>query len=693
MIQNAYRLHASRGFMKAMRLARQLQQRRLLAAVSIQRVLRGHRGRAEAEVQRELAKLDVIARPLFQKEARFAGLVEDLEARVATLQAELTAGEADEVELTTELEKTMQIKTKYHDSSRITGTPQRYLTQFLQIQLADQLRARRVALAMDRRTMETLLSQLNDAQKQLRAVRRELEPLTVGVVLQTRERRTKRLQTKVRRERVAATNIQRVFRGYRVRSAVSEGANCWIEATADGGAGVYYYNTFTGESRWRKPLAMSIFGDTFMQPMTVDATPARRNSTSPTSATVTVSEGSGRRETAWYEAFDDRVGRAYYYNAKTKEYQWDRPDLVLSFLTDTRSARQRREWLENIAEDGDVPAFVASSTLRNQLGEWEHRVDRLSENAFYYHPPTAELRVSLSPRSVHNSLMPSSSEQASVESSSPSVSSRSRRSARSVKTETPRSLEWQYRYGFTYDSDGALVPYDGDAATRPVWTEHVDDTSGMTSYYNHVTQEYRWEPPPELGLSFEEYAQTTNASRAWLEAAKAEENSGEALSARSTGRRLTARATRRRSLGQKWVEYVDPDSGHTFYCNEITGETRWSLSPRSARDATDQPARSPSRCTLKCDACGTSQCRIHPVRRTCRGSRQRWTSATGERSMPSCSRSCCASKASWSQSARARSVDEKAMGDWQTMTDAQGNTYYYNSVTGETTWSLSGSNN
>ncbi|KAJ0405294.1 hypothetical protein ATCC90586_007333 [Pythium insidiosum] len=682
-IQNAYRLHASRGFMKAMRLARQLQQRRLRGAVTIQRVLRGHRGRAEAEVQRELAKLDVIARPLFQKEARFAALVQDLETRVATVEGDVKAGEADEAQLAAELEKTMQIKTKYHDSSRITGTPQRYLTQFLQIQLADQLRARRVALAMDRRTLETLLSQLSDAQKQLRAVRRELEPLTVGVVVQTRERRTKRLQTKVRRERVAATNIQRVFRGYRVRTAVSEGANCWIEASADGGAGVYYYNTFTGESRWRKPLAMTIFGDTFLQPLQVEAPATTANGSH-----AATTDGSARSQrTAWYEAFDDRVGQAYYYNAKTKEYQWDRPELVHSFLTDTRSARQRREWLENITEDGDVEAFVASSALRNQLGEWEHRVDPLSENAFYYHPPTAELRVSLSPRSVHQSLSPASSE-VPVETSSSvaaSASSRSRRSARSVKTETPRSLEWQYRYGYTYDSDGGLVPYDGDASARPVWTEHVDETSGLTYYYNHVTQEYRWERPPEFGLSFEEYAQTTNTSRAWLEAAKAQladDSSTGELSARSSGRRLTARATRRRSLGQKWVEYIDPDSGHTFYCNEITGETRWSLSPRSARDKTDQPGEISIALYTQ-----VKRLRDEPVAYSSRETHMAWLeTAMDERDWRKVD--ALVQQILLREQSEVVAARQQPAGDWQTVTDTQGNTYYYNSRTGETTWNL-----
>jgi hypothetical protein len=38
---------------------------------------------------------------------------------------------------------------------------------------------------------------------------------------------------------------------------------------------------------------------------------------------------------------------------------------------------------------------------------------------------------------------------------------------------------------------------------------------------------------------------------------------------------------------------VDADSGNAYYYNEVTGETRWSLSPRSARDDADHDDQIP----------------------------------------------------------------------------------------------------
>ncbi|KAH7476388.1 hypothetical protein KRP22_000228 [Phytophthora ramorum] len=436
-IQAAYRIHASRGFMKAMKLALAAQLRRVKAATDIQRLTRGHRGRAEAELRRELQRFRHQAKPLFAKEARLQALVHDLNEKVEQLQRKLTADEEEERALTLELEKTLQIRTKYHDSSRITGTPQRYLTQYLQVQLADQLRAKRTEIALDERAFETLTTNLNDAQKQLRGVRRELEPLTEGVIKKTRENRVKRLQDKVRHERRAATTIQKVFRGFRVRSAVREGGNCWTQMVSPDNARPYFYNALTGATRWHRPLAMDIFG--------------------------------------------------------------------------------------------------------GQLAE---------------------------PQSVHKPLGDSTD------------TMNSRRSTGSIGT--TRSLQWQYRYGYEYDADGKLVK-SSRSQPRPIWTEHTDPDCGMAYYYNVLTNEYRWEKPADFDINYEAFASGRSASssaRKWFEMAHQKQNADGSSS-------LSSRSSKTRAFGKKWVELVDPETQNTYYYNEVTGETRWSLSPRSALDTSD----------------------------------------------------------------------------------------------------------
>lgn len=586
-IQAAYRMHASRGFLKTMRMTMIAQRKRLGAATDIQRVVRGHRGRAECEVQRELRKLESQARPLFAKQARLQALADDQRDKVDALTRKAQADEEEERALTAELDKTMKIKTKYHDSSRITGTPQRYLTQYLQVQLADQVRAKRIEVALNARTLETLATALSEAEKQLRVVKRALEPLTDGVIAKTKENRSKRLQETVRRQRRAAVNIQRVFRGFRVRCAVREGGNCWIQlwttteekaAAAAAAPRAYYYNALTGVTRWSRPLAMDIFHDAFAEPMVVQ--------TSDVGATMEQQSSSSRIDGAWYEAFDDALQATYYFHSGTKEYQWETPPPTIlgnALFTEHESSRRRRAWLEeqqqqcaaNADEDdgGDdgsgLEELLAQTIVRGaRLGQWEKRVEPISEHFFFYHPRTGELRASLSPRSVHASIG--------------DASMSARRTARSISGRRQRPLHWQYRYGYEYDATGSLVP---SQQPRPVWTEHLDADSGMMYYHNALTNEYRWEKPADFAASYEQHVSRPNASREWFQSAVQLQQE----SSRSTGsaRLLTSRSVKTRTLGKKWVECVDPDTRNTYYYNEITGESRWSLSPRSARDTAD----------------------------------------------------------------------------------------------------------
>lgn len=586
-IQAAYRMHMSRGFMKAMKLTMLAQRKRLQAAMNIQRVLRGHRGRADCEVQRELRKLEAQAKPLFAKEARLAALVDDQRDRVESLGRKMHADEDEERMLTLELEKTVKIKTKYHDSSRITGTPQRYLTQYLQVQLADQLRAKRIEIALGARNMETLTATLSDTEKQLRVVKRSLEPLTDGVIKKTKENRSKRLQETVRHQRRAATAIQRIFRGYRVRCAVREGGNCWIRmwTTEKNGAPgrEYYYNAFTGVTRWSRPLAMDIFHDDFAKPIEIEdgqqgaVVSQRQDQDAPATGTSRLS--SERTGGAWYEAFDDAIQAAYYFHSGTKEYQWDKPaNLDHSFFTESLSSRKRKDWIDEQLEDLDE--LLATTIVRgSMLGQWEKRVEPISEHFFFYHPPTRAVRASLSPRSVH----------ASISGNSTSAAMQStRRSARSVSysgdgSASTRPLHWQYRYGYEYDASGKLMQ---SSRQRPVWTEHLDSESGFMYYFNALTNEYRWEKPEDFSATYEQFVSQPNSSREWFNSQQ-QASGGDMENAAMSSRVLTSRSVKTRSLGKKWVEYVDPETQNTYYYNEITGETRWSLSPRSARDTSD----------------------------------------------------------------------------------------------------------
>ncbi|KAF4150096.1 WW domain-containing protein [Phytophthora infestans] len=575
-IQAAYRVHASRGFMKAMKLAVASQLRRVKAATDIQCLIRGHRGRAEAELWRELQRFRHQAKPLFAKESRLQSLAVDLNDKVEQLQRKITVNEADERSLMLEVEKTLQIKSKYHDSSRITGTPQRYLTQYLQVQLADQLRAKRTEIALDEQVFETLTTNLSDTQKQLRGIRRQLEPLTQGVIKKTRENRVKRLQDKVRHERRAAITIQRLFRGFRVRAAVREGGNCWIQMVSPDNGRPYFYNVLTGATRWHRPLAMDIFRDEFAEPMTGSTevpAPATENAVQPHCSRPSFSDQqstNGNKQEAsscnWYEAFDDKIQAPYYFNSQTKEYQWDKPDTIENaYFTDTQASRKRQDWLQEQLHDRE--GLLASTQVRLPvLGQWERRVDPFTEYIIFYHPPTGMIKASLSPRSVHASLGDKTMSL--------------RRSARS--TGTSRSLHWQYRYGYEYDANGNLVT-SSRSQSRPIWTEYTDPDNGMAYYYNALTSDYRWKKPENFEISYDAFASgrsATSSARKWFEMVHQKVND-------DGSNYLTPQSSKSRTLGKKWVEHINPETQYTYYYNEVTGESRWSLSPRSARDTSD----------------------------------------------------------------------------------------------------------
>lgn len=94
------------------------------------------------------------------------------------------------------------------------------------------------------------------------------------------------------------------------------------------------------------------------------------------------------------------------------------------------------------------------------------------------------------------------------------------------------------------------------------WLEMKDAQHNLTYFYNNSSQLYRWSEPAE----FEEEGADTNSD--WFDAQDTESlvaNSG------PTGRDIGF-----------WKELAEQDVGETFYAHKLSGEVRWSLSPRSA---------------------------------------------------------------------------------------------------------------
>lgn len=136
-IQRVFRGGRSRTKLKSMydELARILRINR--AAINIQRLFRGHKGREVCEVELALKGMEGKAGPLFlllrsleEKSQNTTRMVSKLESFV-----NLTQNEADEIER--ELLHATKTTSKFTDSKRVNGIPQRFLTKFLIVRLQD----------------------------------------------------------------------------------------------------------------------------------------------------------------------------------------------------------------------------------------------------------------------------------------------------------------------------------------------------------------------------------------------------------------------------------------------------------------------------------------------------------------------------------------------------------------------------
>ncbi|ETV88806.1 hypothetical protein H257_00298 [Aphanomyces astaci] len=364
-IQSMCRGYVSRNFMKTMKMVLAAQEKRDKSLALLQRMFRGYKGRERAEVHVELRKLEVVAKPLFVKIQTYGARVADLTTKVDTLRRALKADQADEAELMTELDKTMTIKSKFHDSARITGAKQRYLTRYLQVQLADQLQKKRMAVAVQSRNLEIAVAECSEAEKQLRSAKRELQPLTEGVERKTKENRVTRLQVKVRREKKSATAIQRHFRGFRVRAAVGEGANRWLELFDPTLNRKYYYNAWSQVRRIVRPLAMDIFHDELVPPW-------KSNNTS---------------TDKWFQCLDEGSGMFYYFNGHTHEYRWEAP-----------TPEQSRD----LFDAQPLDELTQRATSRRSIGHsaWEEMMDPETGVVYYHNANTSESVWSLPPQQV-----------------------------------------------------------------------------------------------------------------------------------------------------------------------------------------------------------------------------------------------------------------------------------------------------
>lgn len=375
-IQSCWRARMGRLKAKEKALAMEETLKRMRAVLIVQRVFRGHKGRTAFAVKGALKKLEHRAKPLFVKlKNEEAGLDTVLE-KLKILREVLEPLERDKKELEKELQLIMRSKAKYWDSDRITGAPQRFVTEWLKVRLKEKLEknADRVEELQDQ--IAEMEIKEREKHRHIRHVKRELVPLTTGTIERTKVERTQRLRETVRAQTFSSTYIQKMFRGYHVRGAVyAEERDYWIEDYDTTTGQNLYFNTWSQETRWRKPLSMKLNEE------------------------FNLSEQQGGKEEGvvscggWVEMNDKKKGVVYWFNNSSNDYRWTQPAEF-----NDKSAETNSEWFEG--QDLGELMKTSSATGKDIGVEWKEMVETDTGEVFYANKVTGDLKWSLSPRSA-----------------------------------------------------------------------------------------------------------------------------------------------------------------------------------------------------------------------------------------------------------------------------------------------------
>ena len=99
--------------------------------------------------------------------------------------------------------------------------------------------------------------EMRNLQDKLQQAKKELIPLTYGLITKTKKDRSKRLRDRVRLVRKSATYIQKIWRRALVLWAKSDPyRDYWIQCVdEEQGDLPYYYNTSSQNTSWKVPLA------------------------------------------------------------------------------------------------------------------------------------------------------------------------------------------------------------------------------------------------------------------------------------------------------------------------------------------------------------------------------------------------------------------------------------------------------
>mmetsp|Transcript_15428 Transcript_15428/g.23272 ORF Transcript_15428/g.23272 Transcript_15428/m.23272 type:complete len:1050 (+) Transcript_15428:143-3292(+) len=296
-IQRVFRGMVARVRLEKFRSDMEQRLKLVLSSIKIQKLFRGHKAREIAEVERALKASEGKAKPLYAllRELEEEGIKET--KNYSRIEGWMQHTEHEVKEIVRELDHATRTTAKFTDSTRINGIPQRFLTKYLIVRLNDHLENEKEVLKKYHSQLVESKANLRVVDRKIRAVKRELVPLTTGLIVKTKKDRFNRLRSHVRKLRAAATKIQALWRRAIVRTVYTDpNRDYWVECyDEEQGPDPYYYNTWTLETVWKPPAAYVLFVSRYKQ----------NAATNPTGDD-------------WIEIEEN--GIMYHYNLVTKEY-------------------------------------------------------------------------------------------------------------------------------------------------------------------------------------------------------------------------------------------------------------------------------------------------------------------------------------------------------------------------------------
>ena len=231
------------------------------ACQKVQRIFRGHKGREASYLEYELQRMEGMAAPLIKllKEQEAAYEAQAKVVRQAAYKDQLL--EEQLMQVKKELTHVIVTKSKFTDCDKITGTPQRFLTKYLRVRLQDHYDHEEEVFKVRRTELRREQKKEVERREAMEHTRRELVPLTTGLVAKAKKERSARLRQMVRDKRRAATLMQALWRRALTRITYKEEErDYWIECFDEQqGEEPYYFNTLTETTKWRAPRAYKLF--------------------------------------------------------------------------------------------------------------------------------------------------------------------------------------------------------------------------------------------------------------------------------------------------------------------------------------------------------------------------------------------------------------------------------------------------